>query len=473
MQKDNKKPCKGANSRACSKRRRRLLRANIVAAFALGAAVLGAANWGASMLAVKWRFAGAPALSQRSAEFFAAAAGAVKVSAVFNNSHPFRREAFDLLDAFADAAEGNPGLSVAARKLDPGLDLAECAELFRRTGAEPNSFVVEAGGRAAVVGEGDFTAYAAALSDGPDFFAGEGACVSAMISLLRTARPRVYFTEGRGELDPGDENGVAGASAIASALELNGYAVRKFDPGLRAVPGDCDALVVAGPRSKFAAHAVEAVRAYMSRGGSVFLMFDEPSAGGFAAELGRLGVVVGREPLEDGPARAEAEGEAAHPAVAPLRNMSLFFASPLPLSVSGSGAAAAGAAARARTLASAQEGGGALAVAVERPSYGEGVRSAESKAVICGDSAFIANASIVNGLGGNAVFFLSCVNWLASQRDLPSHPAPEAAGGRGRFNSGVDGDAAWRALALRSALCYPALILAFGLLVYVPWSRRS
>ena len=465
----------------CSKRRRRGARFNIVVSLLLGAGMLAAANWCSSMLFARWRFVGAPALSQRSEEFLGAASGMLRISAVFNASHPFRREAFDLLDSISDAAARNPSLKLETRKLDPGLDFAECVELFRSSHAEANSFIIESGANFVIIGEGDYTAYSDIASDAPDLFTGESVCVSEMISLLKTTRPRVYFTEGRGELDPSDENSLTGASAIAAALSLNGYTVRKTDLGAQALPADCDALVIAGPKSPFLTRAVEAVRAYIAKGGSVIFLFDEPAAAGFAAELVRLGVDIAREPLRDAPAaRAEFDSTAAHPAVAPLRNTSVFFSAPLPLSTANAASSATSASptAKLRPLLSTHEntsdsGAAMLALAVEIPSYGEGIRNPEARLIVCGDSAFIANANIENGLEGNAVFFLSSINWLASQKDLPSHPAAVAVSGQRHFRSGIDGDAAWRTLMLRSAVYYPAALLAFGLLIYIPWSRRS
>ncbi|MCL1910406.1 MAG: Gldg family protein [Kiritimatiellaeota bacterium] len=437
-----------------TERRRRKIRASLTLSIILATLVLIVANFCSSMFYARWRFVGRTELSKRSAEFISTATGALKISAVFEASHPFKRDAFDMLDLFAEAAARNSALRLETRKLDPSLDITECAELFRKIPAmSVNSFVIESGSRWQIVGEDDLS---------------EDACVSAMIPLLRATRPKIYFTEGCGEYDPQNENRTSGASAIASALELNGYAVRKINPAAQSVPADCEALVIAGPKILFSPVAVEATLAYAQSGGGVFLLFDEPAASGFAAALAVRGIGVDHEALSDKPVRASADN-----GIVMTGNTALFFSAPLPLTFDE--AEAVRSRSSIKTLVSAQEPeNAAIAFAIESPARAEKPRRAESRIVVCGDSDFISNARIWGGAEGNAVFFLSCVNWLSGGvAGSPNHPAVSAnAPHRSTFHSGIDGNVAWRRLLLFSAVLYPALILAFGLFIYVPWARR-
>jgi ABC-type uncharacterized transport system len=83
-----------------------------------------------------------------------------------------------------------------------------------------------------------------------------------------------------------------GVGRLRRALEVQGYVARKAalatDP---AVPRDCNALLIASPRTTFLPAESAAIEAYLRAGGSLFAMFDlgfvlEPRLASLVAQLG-------------------------------------------------------------------------------------------------------------------------------------------------------------------------------------------
>jgi hypothetical protein len=93
-----------------------------------------------------------------------------------------------------------------------------------------------------------------------------------------------------------------GIGRLRRALEVQGYAVRKVVLATQpSVPPECQALIVANPRTTFLPAESSAIEAYLRRGGSLLAMFDlgfviEPR---LAALLAQLGVGLPQETVID------------------------------------------------------------------------------------------------------------------------------------------------------------------------------
>ncbi len=97
---------------------------------------------------------------------------------------------------------------------------------------------------------------------------------SALLKVLRTGQPVVYFTTGHGERSL-EDYGEKGYSQAKSALELSGYQVRPLATMMTpTIPADAAAIVIAGPTGGFTADEAERIRAYLAHGGKVMLMLD-------------------------------------------------------------------------------------------------------------------------------------------------------------------------------------------------------
>ena len=146
-----------------------------------------------------------------------------------------------------------------------------------------------------------------------------------ILRLLRRDRRPICFATGHGEYDidnfefhthfegqhghSHDVQGMAvvqmeqhGLGRLRRALEKLGHSVRKVTlPTERAVPDECTALVEANPRTRHGPPEVEALAAYLARGGSLLLLLepDFPVDSGLTALLARAGVRVGEGVIAD------------------------------------------------------------------------------------------------------------------------------------------------------------------------------
>ena len=99
---------------------------------------------------------------------------------------------------------------------------------------------------------------------------------SAIMKVVRDEIKRVYFLIGHEErgIDAFDADGYQQAK---EALEKQNYAVEPLtlttEPD---VPADCNALVIAAPKTSLISHEVKAIARYLERNGKLLLMF-EPS----------------------------------------------------------------------------------------------------------------------------------------------------------------------------------------------------
>jgi hypothetical protein len=110
---------------------------------------------------------------------------------------------------------------------------------------------------------------------GPARFEGEKVLAQAFDDLL-AERGLVCFAEGHGERRIG-ERGAEGFSQVAEGLSARGFRASSVDlASAKALPPDCQALVVAGPRKAFEPSVEKAVVDYLEKGGRVALLLDPP-----------------------------------------------------------------------------------------------------------------------------------------------------------------------------------------------------
>jgi ABC-type uncharacterized transport system involved in gliding motility auxiliary subunit len=107
----------------------------------------------------------------------------------------------------------------------------------------------------------------------------------ALLKLTQAKRKKIYFVQGHGEhdLDSGEPDGY---STIKDALTALNYEVEKLSlPGKAEIPADCDALVIAGPKTPFDPRETAAVQVYLNAGGKGLIMVDPEVQGISLAEL--------------------------------------------------------------------------------------------------------------------------------------------------------------------------------------------
>lgn len=94
---------------------------------------------------------------------------------------------------------------------------------------------------------------------------------NALLKALRSEKIVLYFVTGHDELSCGLKN-PEGISIICERLQSQNYEVRTLNlTQTKEVPQDASAVFVLGPTSAFLDHEVNQLKAYLARGGSMFL----------------------------------------------------------------------------------------------------------------------------------------------------------------------------------------------------------
>jgi len=309
--------------------------------------------------------------------------------------------------------------------------------------------------------------------------ADEQTITNALKRVIDGQAKKIYFTQGHGEADP-NSGEATGYSAVVSALGNDNFEVTTVTIAQQgAIPDDATIVVVAGPDTDFLPGEIDALRAYLRRGGKLLLMLDPPArdAGGDVTSLIALarewGIDVGSNVLIDASGLGQLLGtDASVPVAMPLshpitQDFRVMTAFPFARSVTAVEGGVDGRMAQAVLETSPQawaesdiaglyatgrpeqnEDAGdtigpvslaaAVSAAAEQPPAPAAsddteepadepadAPTPETRIVVVGDSDFAANRAV--GLQGNRDLFLNMANWLAQQEDLiavrPADPA--------------------------------------------------
>ena len=361
--------------------------------------------------------------------------------------------------------------------------------------AQPGTIMFEYGGRSEKVTSTD-----------------EQELTNALIKVISGRQPKVYFVHGHGERDTtgSDRDGYG---AVAERLRGSNFLVERLalaqDPN---VPADADIVIVAGPDSDYLPGEVDALRAYLRRGGHVLLLLAPPATPdaqpltnllAFAREWG---VDVGTNVVVDvsgvgrafnaGPEVPIALSYPSHPITDRFDNMTAYSVArsvrPVEGGANGRNAQAfvetgpnSWAESDIRTLMTTgqvarnpESGditgpialGAAVSAAAEAPAAPAAGQTPapdapkpEARLAVIGDSDFAANWLV--GFQGNRDLFLNVSSWLALQENLIAI-RPKAPDDR-RLTMTEDQVSRVRLLSL---FVIPGLLFAAGLRTW--WRRR-
>jgi ABC-type uncharacterized transport system involved in gliding motility auxiliary subunit len=339
---------------------------------------------------------------------------------------------------------------------------------------------------------------------------GEQELTNALIKVIQGRQPKVYFTQGHGEKDTASADR-SGYNGIVTGLSSGNFLVDKVVLAQQgAVPSDADVLIIAGPKTDFLAPELDAVKAYLAKGGKVLLLLDpvlkadQPQPAGLQALLKDWGIEAGNDVVLDvsGMGRLIGTDEsvpvaASYPSHPITEKFNLLTAYPLARSMSPIEGGVNGHTAQkvvetsksswAETNLKSLTGGQPakldegdkpgpvpLASAVSAPATvtpaaktpakdGETPKPAETRLVAFGDSDFASNGAL--GVSGNRDLFLNTVNWLAQQENLisirPRDPEDR------RITLTADQE---RRIFFLTVLIVPGLILLAGVQTW--WRRR-
>jgi ABC-2 type transport system permease protein len=144
------------------------------------------------------------------------------------------------------------------------------------------SAVVESGGR-----RRDFT--------GPT----EGQLIAALLAVTQPPK-KVYALTGHGECSISDSERHRGCSALHIAIRGEHFDVAELSLfGARSVPDDADILLIAGPTADPLQSEIDAIAAYLDRGGKLLALIDPFVAPRLGDLLTRYGIVLGSDVVLD------------------------------------------------------------------------------------------------------------------------------------------------------------------------------
>lgn len=349
----------------------------------------------------------------------------------------------------------------------------------------------------------------------------EQALTNGLIKVIQGKQTRLYFVQGHGERSAEDSER-SGYSTIAALLASENFATDKLVLAQqRQVPADATVLVIAGPKEDFFAAEIDALKAYLAKGGKALFLVDpreradSPELTNLSALLKDWGIEIGDNVVINVPSDVQLkDGEAIdvgalaslpnsdgtfvlaakydpHPIIEGFRVLSAYR---LARSVSAIASGSNGHTAQnlvettdtswaetdiKRLTSSGQvarepgkgdkAGPVSIAAAVSSPvseapaSGSDGQPRPETRVAVFGDSDFGSNGLL--GFQGNHNLFMNTVNWLAQQENLiairPRDPEDRRVTLTARQQSFI------RLLAI---FVIPGLILAAGVQSW--WRRR-
>jgi ABC-type uncharacterized transport system involved in gliding motility auxiliary subunit len=415
----------------------------------------------------------------------------VRVVVLMTPSTPLFGETKELLDRYQAACP-----KIKVEYIDPERDPLRTKALAQEFGVSTANTVVFASGdrkkyvTSEQLAEYDYSGVQMGQAPKLKGFKGEEQFTSAILGVVSTKVPKVYFVTGHGERDP-DGFGRDGMSQFKQMLTRDNLDIQKTSLLGGTVPADCDLLVIAGPKAPYTDAEKAALKTYLDKGGRAFILLDPVLAAqerpsGLVDLLKSFGVEVQNDLVID-PARrlpffdlsaVYVTDFRSHPVVNGLQGVAVL----LPVARSVTTVSAPGATSTI-LLTTSDKGWGETDLAgilAQKPvskdasdipgpvSLGVAAQSDKDKAngwrlVVFGNSAFLTNGQIANA--GNATLGLNAVDWLARQEQALGIP-PRAPEQVQLFLSAAQ----MRNVFLISLVGLPGLAIVLGVAVW--WRRR-
>ncbi len=387
-------------------------------------------------------------LSEKTTGLLAGLTGKVEVIVFFQPGQDVYEDIRNLLREYEYESP-----MVDVEYVDPDRDLARTEEMAAKYEVtEANVVVFDVGGRSKYVTSADIAEYDYApmrYGQAPRQldFRGEQAFSSAIQSITQTRKPVVYFLSGHGEGDIESYDRRIGFSGIAREVHRDNIDARKLVLGAAAnIPGDCDALIVAGPQKRPSKPELEIIGDYLEQNGRLLFLVDAGVETGFGALLEKWGARLGDDLVVDA-TRTLTGMElfittyGVHPITEKLDGITSILYLPRSVEPITDHEEQADPADKPRVtvLASCSESGWAetesnkegafsfdvgvdrpgpvpVVVAIEKgPVPGIDVQIRPTRLVIFGDSDFVSNGAMT---AGDTDFFMSALNWLLEREEL-------------------------------------------------------
>ena len=330
---------------------------------------------------------------------------------------------------------------------------------------------------------------------------------NGIIKVVTGEKKKIYLTQGHGEKNP-DSTERTGFSAVKTSLERENYGIDKvvlIQQGQ--VPEDATAVIVAGPQTDLLLPEVDALKAYLARGGKLMVLLDPPETAK-AAPLTNIegllrdwGFDIGRNIVVDASGLGQIIGAGAETPVAatypphPITEKfgGILTAYPLARSIGPLKGGANGHTPDSFIETSPRSWGEtdidglmktgevkydegkdlkgpvSIAAAVSAPATAapaaadKDQKKADTRVLAIGDSDFVANAYI--SVQGNRDLFMNAVGWMVQQENLIAI-RPREASDRRLTMTATD----TRLVCFLAIFGIPGAILGMG--IYTWWRRR-
>jgi ABC-type uncharacterized transport system involved in gliding motility auxiliary subunit len=338
----------------------------------------------------------------------------VVATAFYRTDQPGKKVAEDLLKQYASYSGGKLTWKMTDPDREPGL--------ARRYGVESyGTIVLETPNRSEKVLDAE-----------------EEKLTNGLVKATREGRRTVYVLTGHGELEVGNTDR-QGFSEARAAMERSNYDVKELMLARQGtVPEDAAVVILPGPRTDLFTPELDALEAYLDKGGKLFVMANPFQSAGLTGWLARHGfelendLVIESSPLGQlfgiGPEVPIVQQYEPHPITRDLRGLTTLF--PLTRSLK---PGPPGGKYHVQTLAltSPQSWGETDKAALDRgeakPDPGDprgplavaAVGTADKARIVVFGTAHLASNQFLN-IQGNRDLFLNTVSWLAEEEDLIS-----------------------------------------------------
>ncbi len=129
----------------------------------------------------------------------------------------------------------------------------------------------------------------------PPKFQGEQAFTNALVVFSGGKSHTICFVEGHGERNIQGMD-VRDYSTLSNALASNNYTLKAVQlPMQKQVPGDCSAIVVAGPEKPVSSPELEMMNTYLNGGGRALFLVDPMTDSGLEPLLDKWNVTIDRD----------------------------------------------------------------------------------------------------------------------------------------------------------------------------------
>lgn len=440
------------------------------------------------------------ALSDKTKNLISTLSSDVNLIMFFKKNNLFYDDVKNLLREFSYEAEKNKDIRLNITIVDPERDLSEVRNLKQKYSLDKvDTILLECNGRTKYIESDDMIDRKPELTDrGPVNtivgFRGEEMIASAIQNVVNEKRPVVYFLSGHGEhslSDTSEQTGISsvGCKIVHDNVEVSSLVLTK-ETG---IPEDCSALVIIGPNTKFSLVEIDLISTYLEQGGRLMLLLDPRAETGLEPLLEKWNIkldadmvlgltLTGRETLIMNYGR--------HPITKNLNAVTTLFYLPRSVEALAPPDRSDRSADRPHVTSLAltgpegwaeknldqrpfkfdkksdRKGPISVAVAVERGSVSDiDLKIKATRIVVFGDSYFISNGALANGIGGNIDIFMSALNWLLERSEM-LYVGPKTPGELRLEMSSKK----LRNVYLLVALGLPGVIAIFGIII--GWIRR-